>query len=44
MIVLDTNVISELMREQPDANVKQWIKAQKTIHFAITTITVAEIQ
>ncbi|MBX9916044.1 MAG: type II toxin-antitoxin system VapC family toxin [Nitrosomonas sp.] len=44
MIVLDTNVISELMREQPDANVKQWIKAQKTIHLAITAITIAEIQ
>ncbi|MBX3617057.1 type II toxin-antitoxin system VapC family toxin [Nitrosomonas sp.] len=44
MIVLDTNVISELMREQPDANVKRWIKAQKPIHLAITAITIAEIQ
>ncbi|MBS0484832.1 MAG: type II toxin-antitoxin system VapC family toxin [Proteobacteria bacterium] len=44
MIILDTNVISELMREQPDVNVKHWIKAQKAIHLAITAITIAEIQ
>lgn len=44
MIILNTNVISELMRTQPDANVKQWIKAQKIIHLAITAITIAEIQ
>lgn len=43
MIILDTNVISELMRELPDPNVKQWITAQKPIHFGITTITIAEI-
>ena len=44
MIILDTNVISELMREHPHANVKHWIKAQKPIHLAITVITIAEIQ
>lgn len=44
MIILDTNIISELMRELPDANVRQWISTQKPIHLGITTITIAEIQ
>jgi len=44
MIILDTNVISELMREYPDANVQAWIEKQKPIHLSITTIAIAEIQ
>lgn len=44
MIILDTNIISEFMRELPDANVRQWISTQKPIHLGITTITIAEIQ
>jgi len=44
MIILDTNVISELMREKPDPNVKQWVDQQKAIHLSLTTITIAEIQ
>lgn len=44
MIILDTNIVSELMRQQPDQNVKQWISEQKPFHLAITTITIAEIQ
>ena len=44
MIILDTNVISELMRENPDVRVKQWISQQKAIHLGLTTITIAEIQ
>lgn len=44
MIILDTNIISELMRELPDANVRQWISTQKPIHLGIATITIAEIQ
>ena len=32
MIVLDTNVISELMRPAPDENVSRWIANQKTIN------------
>ncbi len=44
MIILDTNVISELMREKPDNQVKQWLSQQKFIHLYLTTITIAEIQ
>lgn len=44
MILLDTNVISELMREEPDADVVAWIGRQKASQLGITTITVAEIQ
>lgn len=43
MIVLDTNVISELMRADPDPYVIAWVTAQDTHNLTITTITVAEI-
>lgn len=44
MIILDTNVISEVMRERPDPEVALWLARQKTLHLALTTITLAEIQ
>lgn len=44
MIVLDTNVISELMRPAPDGGVRAWIAAKNPLHLAITTITIAEIR
>jgi toxin FitB len=44
VIVLDTNVISELMRPAPDTGVKTWLAAQDPLELATTTITVAEIQ
>ncbi|MFU8897223.1 MAG: type II toxin-antitoxin system VapC family toxin [Gammaproteobacteria bacterium] len=44
MIVLDTNVISELMRPAPDAGVKAWLAGQDPLELATTTITIAEIQ
>lgn len=43
MKVLDTNVISELMREAPDVKVLAWVAAQRPLTLAITTITLAEI-
>ena len=43
MIILDTNVISELMKEQPDPQVKQWIGSQKPQDLALTAIAIAEI-
>ena len=43
MIILDTNVISELMKEQPDPQVKQWIGSQKPQNLALTAIAIAEI-
>jgi predicted nucleic acid-binding protein len=43
MIILDTNVISELMKEQSDSQVKQWIGSQKPKDLALTPIGIAEI-
>lgn len=44
MIVLDTNVISELMREKPHSAVINWISAHPATDLALTTITIAEIK
>ncbi|MBT2771504.1 type II toxin-antitoxin system VapC family toxin [Halomonas sp. ISL-60] len=43
MIVLDTNVLSELMRPVPDARVVDWLDRQDAISVTISAITVAEI-
>ena len=43
MIVLDTNVVSELMRAAPAAKVARWIGAQPATSLYTTTITQAEI-
>ena len=43
MIVLDTNVISELMRPQPDPAVVGWIAAQSSATLCTTSINKAEI-
>lgn len=44
MILLDTNVISELMRPSPSAVVLAWMQALSPIDLATTTITVAELR
>jgi hypothetical protein len=43
VIVLDTNVISELMRSQPSPAVVTWMSAQTLDDLFTTTITVAEV-
>ncbi len=43
MIVLDTNVLSELMRRQPDAGVLRWVDRIPTGEMFITAITAAEL-
>ncbi|MBD2837893.1 type II toxin-antitoxin system VapC family toxin [Pseudomonas sp. JM0905a] len=43
MILLDTNVLSELMRAKPDPNVIAWVDAQRSSDLVISSITVAEI-
>jgi len=43
MILLDTNVVSELMRPTPDASVLAWTKAQAVDELATSVVTVAEI-
>ncbi|MCZ0937408.1 MAG: type II toxin-antitoxin system VapC family toxin [Caldilineaceae bacterium] len=44
MFVLDTNVISELMRESPHSEVLAWLDNQLTSALFVTTITEAEIR
>ena len=44
MFVLDTNVVSELMREAPASTVRAWLDAQLTSALFITAITEAEIR
>ena len=44
MIILDTNVVSELMRPEPDARVRQWVSGRRADELATTAITVAEIR
>jgi len=43
MIVLDTNVLSELMRPAPADNVLRWIASRPATSLSTTTITQAEI-
>jgi toxin FitB len=44
ILILDTNVVSELMRAEPDSRVLAWIAAQKLTSLAATTITIMEIR
>lgn len=43
MILIDTNIISELMKPVPDAIVIEWIDRQEISQLFISTITIAEI-
>jgi toxin FitB len=43
LIVLDTNVLSEMMRPAPDATVAAWISARPASSLFTTTVTQAEI-
>lgn len=43
MIVLDTNVVSELMKPAPDKTVEEWIAEHPSSSYYTTTITQAEI-
>ena len=44
MFVLDTNVVSELMRARPDARVLRWMDSQLTDTLFMTSVTEAEIR
>lgn len=44
MIVLDTNVLSALMRETPDPTVVEWLDYQPTESIWTTSVTVFEIR
>ena len=43
MIVLDTNVVSEAMKQTPDAAVLDWLNRQSAETLYLTSITVAEL-
>jgi len=44
MILLDTNVISELMKAKPNASVMNWVDSQVETDLYICAITKAEIE
>ena len=44
MIVLDTNVISELWKVEPDSSVLTWIDSQMVETLYLSTITIAELR
>lgn len=44
MIVLDTNVVSELMRPAPSPIVEAWVRGHRAAELYTTSITVAEIR
>ena len=43
MIILDTNVLSELMRPKPSARVAAWVAKQPAAELFTTSVTEAEI-
>jgi toxin FitB len=43
MIVLDTNVLSELMRPTPSKSVERWVASHSAMSLFTTTITQSEI-
>lgn len=43
MIILDTNVVSELMKPRPDGAVEEWTGTQPAGDLYVTSITQAEI-
>ena len=44
MIILDTNVVSELLRPEPEHRVEAWLAAQDGISVYLTTISEAELR
>ena len=44
LLVLDTNVVSEVMKTAPDRRVADWLRRRPLEQLAITAVTVAEIR
>jgi len=44
LLVLDTNVVSELMRAAPDARVRKWVAEVESEVVYTTSITLAEVR
>ncbi|MDR0311930.1 MAG: type II toxin-antitoxin system VapC family toxin [Acidobacteriota bacterium] len=43
MIILDTNVVSETMKPEPDVNVLNWLDGQVSETLYLTSVTLAEL-
>jgi predicted nucleic acid-binding protein len=43
VIVVDTNVVSELMRSSPSAGVVRWVRERRSGELFTTSITIAEV-
>lgn len=43
MIIVDTNVVSELMRSEPSPRVQGWVRERDVRELKMTAITVAEV-
>jgi len=43
MILLDTNIVSEFMRQKPNANVIAWLNQQHSSQLFLSSISIAEI-
>ncbi|GAB4191824.1 MAG: type II toxin-antitoxin system VapC family toxin [Wenzhouxiangellaceae bacterium] len=44
MILLDTNIVSEVMRQRPEPLVVAWLNRQQSRHLFLSAITIAEIE
>ena len=44
MVVLDTNVVSEIMRDAPHPNVLAWLDERPTRELFVTAVTEAEVR
>ena len=42
--LLDTNVLSELVKRRPDTQVKKWVEAQSPLDLAISVLSLGEIR
>lgn len=43
-VILDSNVVSELMRPTPDARVVTWVTGQSPVAVCTTSVTLAEVR
>lgn len=43
MIVLDTNVVSEAMKAEPDSSVRSWLNNQAVESLYLPSVTLAEL-
>lgn len=44
MIILDTNVVSELLRTRPDTNIFNWVARQEPLDLFLSAVSEAELR